>query len=73
MPVSGCVQRVKCARLDSSAGILTPLIICLLASMGAIFGCATCLSTQMRDAPDDPLNFFVGGCASGIFLGARSE
>ncbi|CAF96627.1 unnamed protein product [Tetraodon nigroviridis] len=44
-----------------------------LAAMGAIFGCATCLSTQMRDAPDDPLNYFFGGCASGIFLGARTR
>lgn len=41
--------------------------------MGAIFGMATCLSAQARDAPDDPTNYFIGGCASGIFLGARSE
>lgn len=33
----------------------------------------TCLSAQIRDAPDDPLNYFIGGCASGIFLGAKSE
>lgn len=59
--------------LDSSEGILMHLIVCLLAAMGAIFGCATCLSTQMRDSPDDPLNYFFGGCASGIFLGARSK
>lgn len=41
--------------------------------MGAIFGMATCLSAQARDAPDDPLNYFIGGCASGAFLGARSK
>lgn len=41
--------------------------------MGAIFGMATCLSAQAREAPDDPTNYFIGGCASGIFLGARSK
>lgn len=45
----------------------------LSAAMGAIFGMATCLSAQARDAPEDPTNYFIGGCASGIFLGARSE
>ncbi|KAJ8357686.1 hypothetical protein SKAU_G00204800 [Synaphobranchus kaupii] len=44
-----------------------------MASLGAIFGMATCLSAQARDAPDDPLNYFIGGCASGVFLGARSH
>ncbi|XP_041647924.1 NADH dehydrogenase [ubiquinone] 1 alpha subcomplex subunit 11 [Cheilinus undulatus] len=44
-----------------------------LASMGAIFGMATCLSAQAREAPDDPLNYFFGGCVSGIFLGARTH
>lgn len=43
------------------------------ASLGAIFGMATCLSAQARDAPDDPLNYFIGGCSSGAFLGARSK
>ncbi|KAL7867249.1 hypothetical protein AOLI_G00150630 [Acnodon oligacanthus] len=44
-----------------------------MASMGAIFGMATCLSAQARDAPDDPTNYFIGGCASGVFLGARTH
>ncbi|XP_003978444.1 NADH dehydrogenase [ubiquinone] 1 alpha subcomplex subunit 11 [Takifugu rubripes] len=44
-----------------------------MAAVGAIFGCATCLSSQMRDTPDDPLSYFVGGCASGIFLGAKTH
>uniref|UniRef100_A0A3B4EZB5 NADH dehydrogenase [ubiquinone] 1 alpha subcomplex subunit 11 n=1 Tax=Pundamilia nyererei TaxID=303518 RepID=A0A3B4EZB5_9CICH len=42
-------------------------------AMGAIFGMTTCLSAQAREAPDDPLNYFIGGCASGIFLGARTH
>ncbi|KTG03497.1 hypothetical protein cypCar_00049967, partial [Cyprinus carpio] len=42
-------------------------------AMGAIFGMATCLSAQAREAPDDPTNYFIGGCASGIFLGARTH
>lgn len=66
------MQHVTLAPLDLSE-IIMHVIICLLATLGAIFGCVTCLSAQMRDAPDDPLNYFVGGCASGIFLGARSK
>ncbi|XP_062412846.1 NADH dehydrogenase [ubiquinone] 1 alpha subcomplex subunit 11 [Sardina pilchardus] len=44
-----------------------------MAALGAIFGMATCLSAQARDAPDDPLNYFIGGCSSGVFLGARTH
>ncbi|XP_028856513.1 NADH dehydrogenase [ubiquinone] 1 alpha subcomplex subunit 11 [Denticeps clupeoides] len=44
-----------------------------MASLGAIFGLATCVSAQVRDSPDDPLNYFIGGCSSGIFLGARTH
>ncbi|KAL1023080.1 hypothetical protein UPYG_G00036180 [Umbra pygmaea] len=44
-----------------------------MAAMGAIFGMTTCLVAQARDAPDDPLNYFLGGCASGVFLGARTH
>ncbi|KAM3876064.1 NADH dehydrogenase [ubiquinone] 1 alpha subcomplex subunit 11 [Diretmus argenteus] len=44
-----------------------------MASLGAIFGLTTCLSAQARDAPDDPVNYFIGGCASGAFLGAKTH
>ncbi|XP_012683788.1 NADH dehydrogenase [ubiquinone] 1 alpha subcomplex subunit 11 [Clupea harengus] len=44
-----------------------------MASLGAIFGMATCISAQVREAPDDPLNYFIGGCSSGVFLGARTH
>ncbi|KAM8874038.1 NADH dehydrogenase [ubiquinone] 1 alpha subcomplex subunit 11 [Spinachia spinachia] len=44
-----------------------------MASLGAIFGMATCLTAQAREAPEDPLNYFIGGCASGIFLGAKTH
>jgi len=44
-----------------------------MAALGAIFGMATCLSAQARDAPDEPMNYFIGGCASGIFLGAKAH
>lgn len=47
--------------------------VTFLASLGAIFGITTCLSAHVRDAPDDPTNYFLGGCASGAVLGARSE
>ncbi|XP_067085876.1 NADH dehydrogenase [ubiquinone] 1 alpha subcomplex subunit 11 [Osmerus mordax] len=44
-----------------------------MASLGAVFGLATCLSAQVRDAPDDPINYFIGGCASGVILGVRTH
>lgn len=43
------------------------------AAIGAIFGLTSCLSAQVREKPDDPLNYFIGGCAGGLTLGARSE
>ncbi|XP_072294652.1 NADH dehydrogenase [ubiquinone] 1 alpha subcomplex subunit 11 [Eucyclogobius newberryi] len=44
-----------------------------MASLGAVFGMATCLSAQARGTSDDPLNYLIGGCASGAFLGARTH
>lgn len=43
------------------------------AAIGAIFGLTSCLSAQVREKPNDPLNYFIGGCAGGLTLGARSE
>ncbi|XP_050995616.1 NADH dehydrogenase [ubiquinone] 1 alpha subcomplex subunit 11 [Acomys russatus] len=43
------------------------------AAVGAMFGLATCVSAQVREKPDDPLNYFVGGCAGGLTLGARTH
>ena len=47
--------------------------LCPPAALGAVFGITTCLSAQARDAPEDPFNYFIGGCASGALLGAKSE
>ncbi|XP_053559012.1 NADH dehydrogenase [ubiquinone] 1 alpha subcomplex subunit 11 [Bombina bombina] len=44
-----------------------------MATLGAIFGISTCLSAQIREKPDDAFNYFVGGCASGIFLGVKTH
>ncbi|KAM9242999.1 NADH dehydrogenase [ubiquinone] 1 alpha subcomplex subunit 11 isoform 2-T2 [Dugong dugon] len=41
------------------------------AAIGAIFGVTSCVSAQVREKPDDPLNYFIGGCAGGLTLGAR--
>ncbi|XP_003461151.1 NADH dehydrogenase [ubiquinone] 1 alpha subcomplex subunit 11 [Cavia porcellus] len=41
------------------------------ATIGAVFGLTSCLSAQVREKPDDPLNYFLGGCAGGLTLGAR--
>uniref|UniRef100_A0A8D2LCP9 NADH dehydrogenase [ubiquinone] 1 alpha subcomplex subunit 11 n=1 Tax=Varanus komodoensis TaxID=61221 RepID=A0A8D2LCP9_VARKO len=43
------------------------------ATLGAVFGATTCLTAELRDAPDDPLNYFIGGCVSGAVLGARAH
>ncbi|XP_010117695.1 PREDICTED: NADH dehydrogenase [ubiquinone] 1 alpha subcomplex subunit 11, partial [Chlamydotis macqueenii] len=42
-------------------------------TLGAVFGLTTCLSAQLREEPDDPLNYFLGGCAAGVVLGARAH
>ncbi|XP_061457492.1 NADH dehydrogenase [ubiquinone] 1 alpha subcomplex subunit 11 [Rhineura floridana] len=44
-----------------------------MATIGAIFGVTTCVCAQIRDAPEDPLNYFIGGCAAGTILGARAH
>ncbi|MBN3293997.1 NDUAB dehydrogenase, partial [Polypterus senegalus] len=44
-----------------------------MATLGAIFGVTTCLTAEVREKPGDPLNYFVGGCASGLFLGVRTH
>ncbi|XP_069864526.1 NADH dehydrogenase [ubiquinone] 1 alpha subcomplex subunit 11 [Dipodomys merriami] len=43
------------------------------AAIGAMFGLTTCVSGQVRQKPDDPLNYFIGGCAGGLTLGARTH
>ncbi|ELV10015.1 NADH dehydrogenase [ubiquinone] 1 alpha subcomplex subunit 11 isoform X1 [Tupaia chinensis] len=43
------------------------------AAIGAVFGLASCVSAQVRGKPDDPLNYFIGGCAGGLTLGARTH
>ncbi|KAM6113643.1 NADH dehydrogenase [ubiquinone] 1 alpha subcomplex subunit 11 [Phoenicopterus ruber ruber] len=44
-----------------------------MATLGAVFGVTTCLSAQIREEPEDPLNYFIGGCATGAVLGARAH
>lgn len=48
-----------------------PIPIPLTAAVGAMFGLSTCVSAQVREKPDDPLNYFIGGCAGGLTLGAN--
>ncbi|XP_037679920.1 NADH dehydrogenase [ubiquinone] 1 alpha subcomplex subunit 11 [Choloepus didactylus] len=43
------------------------------AAIGAMFSLASCISAQVREKPDDPLNYFIGGCAGGLTLGARTH
>ncbi|XP_057566422.1 NADH dehydrogenase [ubiquinone] 1 alpha subcomplex subunit 11 [Hippopotamus amphibius kiboko] len=43
------------------------------AAIGAIFGLTSCISAQVREKPEDPLNYFLGGCAGGLTLGVRSH
>ncbi|XP_004450276.1 NADH dehydrogenase [ubiquinone] 1 alpha subcomplex subunit 11 [Dasypus novemcinctus] len=43
------------------------------AAIGAVFSLTSCVSAQVREKPDDPLNHFLGGCAGGLTLGARTH
>ncbi|XP_062043064.1 NADH dehydrogenase [ubiquinone] 1 alpha subcomplex subunit 11-like [Lepus europaeus] len=42
-------------------------------AIGAVFSFASCVSAQVREKPDDPLDYLVGGCAGGLTLGARTH
>uniref|UniRef100_UPI00398F4061 NADH dehydrogenase [ubiquinone] 1 alpha subcomplex subunit 11 n=1 Tax=Pristiophorus japonicus TaxID=55135 RepID=UPI00398F4061 len=44
-----------------------------MAALGAMFGVTTCLIAHLRGTKDDPLNYFIGGCASGVLLGVRAH
>ncbi|XP_013918435.1 PREDICTED: NADH dehydrogenase [ubiquinone] 1 alpha subcomplex subunit 11 [Thamnophis sirtalis] len=44
-----------------------------MATLGAVFGATSCISGELRGAPEDPMNYFIGGCASGIMIGARQK
>ncbi|XP_030365162.1 NADH dehydrogenase [ubiquinone] 1 alpha subcomplex subunit 11 [Strigops habroptila] len=44
-----------------------------MATLGAVFGVTACLTAEIREKPEDPLNYFIGGCASGAILGARTH
>ncbi|XP_019406202.1 PREDICTED: NADH dehydrogenase [ubiquinone] 1 alpha subcomplex subunit 11 [Crocodylus porosus] len=44
-----------------------------MATVGAVFGLTTCFSAQIREKPEDPLNYFIGGCTSGMIFGARAH
>lgn len=49
--------------------------LCLLstATLGAVFGLTTCLSAQVREEPESPLDYFIGGCTTGALIGARGK
>lgn len=44
-----------------------------MATLGAVFGLTTCFSAQVREEPQSPLDYFIGGCATGAVLGARGK
>eukprot|EP00072_Mus_musculus_P047141 XP_006522880.1 PREDICTED: NADH dehydrogenase [ubiquinone] 1 alpha subcomplex subunit 11-like isoform X2 [Mus musculus] len=43
------------------------------AAIRAMFGLTTCVSAQVREKPDDPLNYFIGNGAGGLTLGVRTH
>lgn len=40
--------------------------------LAAVFGLSTNISASVREK-DGPLNYFIGGCTSGVLLGARMK
>lgn len=59
--------------LSFSRGFIWFLCLLFTATLGAVFGLTTCLSAQIREKPEDPLNYFIGGCVTGVVLGARGN
>ncbi|XP_009575872.1 PREDICTED: NADH dehydrogenase [ubiquinone] 1 alpha subcomplex subunit 11, partial [Fulmarus glacialis] len=57
----------------SLRGFVLVFYLLFTATLGAVFGLTTCLSAQIREEPEDPLNYFIGGCATGAVLGARAH
>ncbi|XP_037598285.1 NADH dehydrogenase [ubiquinone] 1 alpha subcomplex subunit 11-like [Cebus imitator] len=41
------------------------------AAVGAVSGLTSCITAQVRQKPDDPLNYFLGDCAGGLTVGSR--
>uniref|UniRef100_A0A663N1J0 NADH dehydrogenase [ubiquinone] 1 alpha subcomplex subunit 11 n=1 Tax=Athene cunicularia TaxID=194338 RepID=A0A663N1J0_ATHCN len=70
--VQHCVSQkcALCVILSSLRGVLVFYLL-FTATLGAVFGVTTCLSAQIREEPDSPLDYFIGGCATGAVLGAR--
>ncbi|XP_009321300.1 PREDICTED: NADH dehydrogenase [ubiquinone] 1 alpha subcomplex subunit 11 [Pygoscelis adeliae] len=62
-----------CVILSSLRGFVLVFYLLFTATLGAVFGLTTCLSAQIREEPEDPLNYFIGGCATGAVLGARAH
>lgn len=59
--------------LRSLRGLVLLFYLLFAATLGAVFGVTTCLSAQIREEPEGPLNYFIGGCATGAVLGARGK
>uniref|UniRef100_A0A8C0HQW8 NADH dehydrogenase [ubiquinone] 1 alpha subcomplex subunit 11 n=1 Tax=Buteo japonicus TaxID=224669 RepID=A0A8C0HQW8_9AVES len=74
LPVVQYCASQKCALyviLSSLKSFGLVFYLLFTATLGAVFGVTTCLSAQIREEPEDPLNYFIGGCATGAVLGAR--
>uniref|UniRef100_A0A8C0EU01 NADH dehydrogenase [ubiquinone] 1 alpha subcomplex subunit 11 n=1 Tax=Bubo bubo TaxID=30461 RepID=A0A8C0EU01_BUBBB len=60
-------------KTNSLRGFVLVFYLLFTATLGAVFGVTTCLSAQIREEPDSPLDYFIGGCATGAVLGARAH
>ncbi|XP_030849364.1 NADH dehydrogenase [ubiquinone] 1 alpha subcomplex subunit 11 [Strongylocentrotus purpuratus] len=54
------------------AALRTGALTATCAAVGAIFATTTGATASYR-GKDTPLNYFIGGCTSGLFLGARMQ
>ncbi|XP_052571899.1 NADH dehydrogenase [ubiquinone] 1 alpha subcomplex subunit 11-like [Peromyscus californicus insignis] len=63
-----CLLNPVDSHLEAGAG--PGWYTCMAAAVGAMLGLATCVGVQVREKPDDPMNYFIGGCARGLTLGA---
>nr|XP_054756855.1 NADH dehydrogenase [ubiquinone] 1 alpha subcomplex subunit 11-like [Lytechinus pictus]XP_054757630.1 NADH dehydrogenase [ubiquinone] 1 alpha subcomplex subunit 11-like [Lytechinus pictus] len=56
----------------AESALRTASLTATCAAVGAIFATTTGATASFR-GKDTPLNYFIGGCTSGLFLGARMQ
>ncbi|KYO34472.1 NADH dehydrogenase [ubiquinone] 1 alpha subcomplex subunit 11 isoform A [Alligator mississippiensis] len=76
LPISGLIGSIYHIVLKETSPALKAVQVAATSTVtmvGAVFGLTTCFSAQIREKPEDPLNYFIGGCTSGMVFGVRTH